>query len=258
MFEQLFTDGSTIERYRTAPLLDERLCWLEHCAESGARPNTLRKIAGCQFHLTHLLNLHTVIASTSPASRPQRSDGDGTAGARAWAPRGGTHVRFVGHALRWLRFANMLAEEPCRPRHAYADEVAIFANRMRSERGWSEKTVRGCRDAVDQLFDRLDDCGSTLDSVRIDDIDGQIAYWHARGFGRGAVRCYAQHLRTFFRFAEDRSWCMAGLADGILALRFHPGETIPKGLNREGVMRLLATTEATGPSTYVTGQFSCC
>ena len=41
---------------------------------------------------------------------------------------------------------------------------------------------------------------------------------------------------------------MAGLADGIMPSRFHPGETIPKGLNRDEVLRLLATTEGDRPA----------
>ena len=73
------------------------------------------------------------------------------------------------------------------------------------------------------------------------------------------IRNYAEHLRTFFRFAEDRRWCMAGLADGIMAPRFHPGETIPKGLDRDEVMRLLATTEgAIGLPMFAPEPFSWC
>ncbi len=249
MFEDLFTYGYAIERYRAAPLLDERLCWLEHCAATGARPKTLRNIARCQLHLVHLLDLQAgdrigitrVEAAAEQWSLP---------GVRRFSKHARPDARrtFVGCAVRWLRFADMFAEEPCLPRHAHADEVAIFANWMRSERGWSEKTVHDCCDAVDHFFDRLDDRGITLDSVCIEDIDGQIAYWHARGLGRRTIRCYAQHLRTFFRFAEDRGRCMAGLADGIMPSRFHPGETIPKGLDRDEVVRLLATTEGDQPA----------
>ena len=249
MFEDLFTYGYAIERYRAAPLLDERLCWLEHCAATGARPKTLRNIARCQLHLVHLLDLQSgdrvdiirVKAAAEQWSLP---------GLRRFNKHARPDARrtFVGGAVRWLRFADMFEEEPCWPRHARTDEVAIFARRMRTERGWAKETVLGCCNAVDRFFDRLNDRGITLDSVRIDDIDGQIAYWHARGLGRGTIRCYTQHLRTFFRFAEDRGWCMAGLADGIMPSRFHPGETIPKGLDRDEVLRLLATTEGDRPA----------
>ena len=134
------------------------------------------------------------------------------------------------------------------PRHAHTDEVAIFANWMRRDRGWAETTVLGCCSTVDHFFDGLNDRGITLDSVRIADIDGQIAVWHACGLSRVTVKDYAERLRAFFRFAEGRGWCRAGLAGGILPPRFHPGETIPKGLDRDEVVRLLATTEGDRPA----------
>ncbi len=248
MFEELFTDGTTIGRYRAAPLLDERLRWLEHCAGTGARQYTLRRIASCQVHLVHLLDLQAggrVGITRVEAAAEQWSLPD--ARRRKARARPDARQKFVGHAVRWLRFVDMFAEEPCLPRHAHEGEVAIFANWMRSERGWSENTVHGSCDAVDRFFDRLDDSGIALASVCIEDIDDQIAYWHARGLARMTIRYNAQRLRAFFRFAEDRGWCMAGLADGILPPRFHPGETIPKGLTRDEVLRLLATTEGDRP-----------
>ena len=249
MFERLFTDGPTIERYRMAPLLDGRLRWLEHCAETGARQYTLRRIASCQVHLVHILDLQAgdrVGITRVEAAAEQWSLPD--ARRRKARARTATPQWYVGHAVRWLRFVDMFAEEPCLPRHAHTDEVAIFAHQMRRERGWSEETVLGCCSAVDRFFDRLNDCGISLDSVRIADIDGQIAYWRACGLSRATIKQYAKRMRTFFRFAEGRDWCMAGLADGIMPPRFHPGETIPRGLDRNEVMRLLATTEGGLPA----------
>ena len=37
MFEDLFIDPGTIVRYRSTPLLAERLSYLDHCAHEGAR-----------------------------------------------------------------------------------------------------------------------------------------------------------------------------------------------------------------------------
>ena len=192
MFEELFTNGPTIERYRAAPLLDERLCWLEHCAGTGARPKTLRNIARHQLHLVHLLDLQAgdrVGITRVEAAAEQWS----LSGLRQFnmPARPDARRMFIGCAVRLLRFADMFAEEPCLPRHAHTDEVAIFANWMRSERGWSEKTVRGCCNTVDYFFDRLDDHGIILALICIDHIDGQIAYWHARSLARGTIRCYA-------------------------------------------------------------------
>ena len=249
MFEKLFTDGRTIERYRSAPLLDQRLCWLEHCAETGARQSTLCTIAGHQLHLVRLLDLR---------AGDRIGIKDIEAAAEQWILHGrrlprrpaglDAHHRFVGRAVRWLRFADMFEEVPCRPRHSHTGEVAIFAGWMRSEKGWANKTILGCCGAADLFFDRLDDCGTALRSVRIDDIDGQIAHWHACGLSRVTINDYAQRLCTFFRFAESRGWCMAGLADGIRTPRFCPDETVPKGLDRNEAVRLLATTEGDRPA----------
>ena len=249
MFEDLFTDGAAIERHRNAPLSDERLRWLAHCARAGARKRTLRKVAAHQIHLVSLLGLRpgdrVGIARVRAAAERWALPGV----RRSGDPAGPDALRrFVGHAVRWLRFAGMLDETPCRPRHAHAAEVAAFAGWMRAERGWAEETVRGCRNAVDLFFDGLDVRGTPLGSVRIEDIDAQVARWRACGHSRVTVRDYAERLRTFFRFAERRGWCMPGLAEGIMPPRFHPGAPLPKGLGRDETVRLLATTEGDSPA----------
>lgn len=126
--------------------------------------------------------------------------------------------------------------------HAHTREVAVFT--ARKERGWSDDTIRGCCNTVDRFFDWLNERGASLASVRIADIDQAIM--RARNCSR--ITDYAYRLRTFFRFAEQQGWCAAGLADGIMPSRFHSGETVPKGLDRDEVLRLLATTEGTCPA----------
>ncbi len=58
MFETLFTRPGIVGRYRAAPLLDERLGYLEHCALVGAPRQTLRAIAAHLVILVCLLDLH--------------------------------------------------------------------------------------------------------------------------------------------------------------------------------------------------------
>ncbi len=189
MFEDLFVDPRTKANLWSAPLLEERLRYLRHSAQSGARPSTLRRIAAAQTSLVRLLDLREAERVSMPRIE---------AVARQWAQRGGcrllarrvrpeTRRCFVGHALRWLRFAGLL-EEPCKVRHAHADEVAVFGAWMRKERGCSEETISGCQSTVDRFVDWLGEWG------------------------------------------------------------FHPGETVPKGLDRDEVLRLLATSEGDRPA----------
>ena len=243
MFELLFTRPSAIARYRCAPLLNERLRYLAHCEQTGVGPTTLRSIAAHQLNLVGVLDLR---------------DDDGlnarriAAGVRQWAlPEARrshplTRRRFFSHAERWLRFLGWL-EEPEAVRHAHAREVTVFAAQMSGERGWSDATIEGCCGTVNRFFVWLDERGVDLASVGITMLDEVIARYRARGYSRATIYLYAQHLRAFFQFAEQQGWCTPGLAGGILPPRRHRGETIPKGLNRSEVIRLLATTEGGRP-----------
>ncbi|MDE0221796.1 MAG: tyrosine-type recombinase/integrase [Spirochaetaceae bacterium] len=248
MFEDLFTDRGTIARYRAASLLDERLSYLRHCAAGGFRPPLLRRIAAHQAGLVRLLDLHEgdrVSVARIEGAADQWSLPGGRRSSRPALPQ--ARQRFVGHAVRWLRHMDML-EEPDAPRHRRADEVSAFEAWMRDERGWSEETVRGCLGTVDRFLEGLDEREVALGAIEAGDIDREAARWHARGCSRITVRDYAQRLRAFFRFAERRAWCRPGLAEGIMPPRFHPGEPLPKGLDREEVLRLLATAEGSRPA----------
>ena len=248
MFEELFTRRATIASHHTTPLLEERLRYLVHCAQAGARRGTLRVIAAHQANLGRLLDLREVErvnVTRIEAAAGQWSLPGGRRSSRLARPD--ARQRFFGHAVRWLRFLDLL-EESHATQHAHAREVALFAAQMRSERGWAEETIRGCCHTVDRFFDWLGERGVVLASVRITDIDQAVARYHARDYSRVTIHDYAQRLRTFFRFAEQQGWCTPGLAEGIMSSRFHPGETIPKGLGRDEAQRLLATTEGDRPA----------
>ena len=243
MFEELFTHRAAIACYYATPLFEERLRYLMHRAQAGGRRSTLRAIAAHQANLVRLLDLREgerINVTRIETAAGQWSLPGGRRSSRpAWPD---ARQRFVGHAVRWLRFLGLL-EEPHATQHAHAREVALFAAWMRHERGWAEETIRGCCHTVDRFFDWLDERGVALASVRITDIDQAVARYHARDYSRVTIRDYAQRLRTFFRFAEQQGWCTAGLAEGIMPSRFYRGETVPKGLNRDEVLRLLVTTE---------------
>lgn len=57
MFEVLLSRPSAIARYRSAPLLKERLRYLAHCEQIGIKPETLRRIATHQLNLVRVLHL---------------------------------------------------------------------------------------------------------------------------------------------------------------------------------------------------------
>lgn len=244
MLESLFTRPSAMARYRSAPLLKERLRYLAHCAQIGIKPETLRKIAFHQLNLVRALdlqdgdddlNLYKIEAWSKRYSLPEEHTS---------LPR--ARRRFFSHAERWLRFLGW-SKRPEAVRHSRTPEVTAFEAYMSGERGWSDATVESCCRTVNHFFFWLEESGVDLASIGITMIDQVIAHYHARGYCRSTIHLYAQQLRTFFRFAEQQNWCKRGLADGIMPPRRYPGEAIPKGLNRDEVIRLLATTEGDRP-----------
>jgi integrase/recombinase XerD len=247
MFEEIFFPRTT-EKYRAAPFVEQRLRYLHHLRESGARRLTLRKCANDQLSLVRLLEIKDGVrvrvfqieAATAiwSLSKGRRCD-------RSAAPKART--RFVNHAVRWLRFLGWL-DEADEARHPHGAEVEAYEAWMRGDRGLSEETIRDYRAAADQFFDWLAATDIPLASVRITDIDDAISDKKACGTcGRRAMHDYAQRLRAFFRFAEASGWCTPSIAKGIMAPRFMQDESVPKGLKREDVLRLLATTEGDRP-----------
>jgi integrase/recombinase XerD len=244
MLERLFNRPSAIARYRSAPLLAERLRYLTRCHEIGIQPETLCKIASHQLNLVldldlrdgdDDLNMRKIETWYGRWSSPRE---------RKSRPR--ARRRFFHHVERWLRFLGWINEPEAR-RHAHTHEVAAFAAHMLGERGLSHATIEGRCSTVNHFFAWLDETSVDLASVDITMIDQVIARYHARGYCRSTMHHYAQQLRSFFRFAEQQSWCRPGLADGIMPPRRYPGEGIPKGLNQDEIIPLLATTDGDSP-----------
>ena len=247
MFEAIFFPR-TAERYRAAPLVEQRERYLVHLRQTGARRSTLRKCANDQWSLVRLLNLKDagrvrpsqIEAATAIWSQPKARRCDRPASPKA-------KTRFVNDAVRWLRFLGWL-DEAEREQHPHHANVAIFEKWLRQERGLSTATTQDYCRAADHFFFWLAGRGTPLDGVQMADIDDAVAAEYRRGaWSRRTIHDYAQRLRPFFLFAEARGWCRAGLAAGIMAPRFMADETVPKGLRREDVLRLLASVQGDRP-----------
>lgn len=248
MFEEIFFPRAA-EKYRTAPLVEQRERYLVHLKKTGARRATLRKCANDQLSLVHLLNLKEgsgvrlsqIEAVTTIWSQPKARRCDRSASPKA-------RTSFVNHAVRWLRFLGWL-DEAERKHHPHHAKVALFEKWLRQERGLSTATIQDYCRAADHFFFRLAERGTPLDAVQMTDIDTAFAAeYRRRAWGRRTMHDYAQRLRAFFLYAEARSWCRTGLAAGIMAPRFMADEVVPKGVKRDDVVRLLASVRRDRPA----------
>ena len=67
-------------------------------------------------------------------------------------------------------------------------------------------------------------------------------------YARVSVRDYASSLRAFFRYAEMRGWCPAGIAASIMAPRVFQEETLPSGPTWDVVQEIVDATAGDHPT----------
>ena len=249
MFEELFNHQPTLEKHRAAPLVEERLGFLEHLQGQGAARQTLKRKATNMLRLVRLLDLNEpeyvsdarIKAAADEWSRPGTFRIHTTA-----SPE--TKASFVSDALRWLRFLGWREPRVKPPLHPHAAEVDAFAKWAREERGYAEASIEGCCERTNQFFKFLATSNTPLTSVSINDIDRAfLAKTSQKRVSRANMKSYAANLRVFFRFAEDRGWCKRGIAGAIAAPRLYGNEKLPSLVTRKDVLRLLATTEGDRP-----------
>jgi hypothetical protein len=180
MFEEIFFP-KTAEKYRAAPLVEQRERYLVHLEGLGSTRSTLRKCANDQLGLVRLLNLqeedrvssHRLEAAATNWSRPK-----GRRCTRSASPKART--RFVGRGIEWLRFLGWL-DEPEREPHPHQAEIAIFESWLCQERGLSRATIRDYCHAANRFIFWLAGKSVPLSAVRMTDIDDVIAAEHNRG-----------------------------------------------------------------------------
>lgn len=251
MFDRLFTRPAARARHRDGPLAQERLAYLTHLTGLGASLKTLRVASH---------TLLTVAAHLRLADRPAdsiRPDEIERAAAR-WAARRSpipqrrpglcSGPTFVAHANGWLRFLGRLVEPSLAP-GPFAAMIAAFAEHMRAERGFSSHTVRGRCWILRRFLGRLGATTGELHGLTIARLDELfLELIGPGGYSRTSARHYAGSLRAFFRFAETRGWCRAGLAVAIQAPRVYSQTSVPAGPSWDDVKRLLAATEGDRPA----------
>ena len=159
MFEAIFFPRNA-ERYRAAPLVEQRERYLRHLKELGTSRSTLRKCANDQLSLMRLLNLqgddrvsiHRIEAAATIWSRPKGRKCNRPASFKA-------RTRFVRRGIQWLRFLGWL-DEPDHEHHPRHAEIAIFERWLRPQVSPHLRDPEGsgeCRVLADELCVSLEE-----------------------------------------------------------------------------------------------------
>ena len=133
MLEQLFRDGSALDRHRAGPFAEERERYLQHCAEHGATRAALRLKANellwlCQ-HLRRDASQGIDMPALQKIARERRSVCKGATAER----------RLVDIGRPWLRFLGWWRVPTAELR--FQSHLERYVMWMRDERGFSSSTV---------------------------------------------------------------------------------------------------------------------
>ena len=251
MFNQLFSRSDALTRQLSAPLVEERRRYLAQCAAEGMSMETLRMKSRLLLSIVKYLRLGHRRGDLISVSEINDA-------ARRWSRRNLPSVKsryveesrasFETQAVKWLTFINRL---PARPQPVTVSDplLADFRNFMREDRCLSPITVEYRCATVRPFLDQLLDGRSSLGTITVSDVDSLLAQKvNEEHYARVSIRAYASSLRSFFRYAEMRGWCSAGIAASIMAPRVFQHETLPSGPTWDIVQEILDATASDHPT----------
>ncbi len=237
MFEKLFKCSKAVTKYRTAPLLEERLRFLEYLEGLEFGHEVLRLAARYLLVVTEYLRLPSrqgelIAPAEIEETAVQWSNSSRTSDRKA-------RQKFVRHAARWLQFLGWW--KPPTPTHRFVEHIVGYENDMRDERGLAPRTISSRCWRVENFLPQLD---VPLAELTVPQIDTAIAEKVTKcGYARNTVVTLVGVLRDFFRFAEQQGWCHPGLAESMRGPRIFSQESLPNGPTWENVRILIAGCE---------------
>ena len=248
MLDTLLELPFALNRHQEAPLLEERLAFLKYLRERGTSRAALRNVSGQLLHVIDLLKLETLrdveMGEVKEAARRWGKQQRTNARARTYV-RTESYFEYV--AKKWLRFAGRLKTRS-KPRAWFADHLEDFARWMTEEQGLTPLSVRSHCWKASKFLTWFTARHTCLSRVRLQDVDEFLALKGTDSWSRTSVSVAAQALRAFFRHAERRGWCKAGIAGAIQGPRRYVHEGLPHGPTWEEVQRLLHGIEGRSPS----------
>jgi hypothetical protein len=178
-----------LNRHRQAPLLKERVSFLNHLQQRGTSRKAPRNLSAELLQVVRLLKL-TKMRDVS-LEEIERA-------ARCWARQqranpkahsyGNSASSFIYAAKKWLRSHGRL-KLPSVPPMRFADQLSGFARYMTEEQGLSPYSVRSHCWKTSKFLEWFGERHRSLATARIEDVDAFLAMKGASGWNRTSVSC---------------------------------------------------------------------
>ena len=237
-----------IRRYSAGPFPEERNAYLAHLQKIGHSVRRMRDVNRFLLGIAEQIDLSRAdlldvaqIRQAGEAWGSSHCKPHSTARTRQLALREFTYI-----GERWLRFLGKLRSPECS--HVFQKELELFLIHLKDERGYTEQTLLTRSTALSLFFNWLTARGSLLEEVRAEAVAAYFVENKDKCWSRATIAVYAQTLRSFFRFAEQRGWCISGIGSRIERPHIYTLSGIPQGPSWKDVQRLIANVDTNRPS----------
>lgn len=250
LLNKIFERRKALQHQVNAPLLEERLMYLQKWHDSGASLGTLRFLSHYLLAIMKYLKLDQ--KKTISHEEIQKA-------AKKWANRSTGHVcmkqgsskystmRFKSVATAWLDMLSCL-EHPKEKSNFSSKLISQYIDYMRQEKGLSEETIY-TQTCILKDFFRHVRANRSLHRLNILDIDKALEKKrNIEGCSRRTIQAYASVVRIFLTYAENRELCRKGVAKSIKIARVYKHETLPLGPSWDDVKQVLESTLGDNPT----------
>lgn len=247
MFEQFVKRPFHLALYRNGPYPEERSRFLARLVQEGRCLGRLKGINWLLLEVAKRVDLSADTAYTIDALMSVAKHWQKTRSSRSNSERQAriATLDFAFVASSWMRFLGRFENE--KEELPYGEFLEDFFGFLRDERGLAEATIRGHKHSLKLFLSWLKRECIQLTEVSPKTISTYFTRAVAGRWKRVTVSHHVQSLRTFFRYAGQRSWCAKGIAESIDGPRLYTYENLPQGPPWEEVQRLLASLAGSSP-----------
>ena len=241
MFDELFKRAAAVARHTAAPLLAERLLYLEHLRDIGAARRTLIRSAHYMLSIGEMFRW-TLERAVSAEQIEAAANRWITRRHRRETPGLATKIAFKCTARNWLFFLGLLEEDL--DEYPGGERLECYARFMLEERNLSPVTVRARCGRAAEVLRLIAEQEHDVSALDWKDVDRILTIKGRRdGLARSSMQTYAYDLRNFVRFLEEHHYCRPGTAAAIRPVRVYQGEVLPVGPSWNVVCRLLDSVQ---------------
>ncbi len=226
-------------KHLSAPLLAERLSYLQHMQDVGyCLKGTIREAANMQLVIIEMLNLDTLRPVHVSEIKDACSKWNSINRGHHHANSPNSKRKFLTVAFKWLRYIGLLLEES-KPIYEQ-NRITNYSLWLHQEKGFSEHTISRRKIELTHFTEYLNSVGKNIETISPAVIDGYIEQRGKEGCNRHSIAGITTILRDFLHYAFVCQWTPCDLSCSVHGPKLFSHEMLPYAPDWDVVKKLIA------------------